>query len=389
MTNTVIGVMGAGLAKLLPYLDISSEVAEEKIKRNYARVLTAGAIPKKVDLLWKSINLSTTHINSGIESLILAAEFIHEGRVGQKNTIIFVQQEHSNAAAFAVTYFMILSGLSAKAANAAINNAIKGTDLKIKDTFSELLQALKERYSSIELRNRMFNNAGTLSESRLNEDVSRIYELCGLPKPTIEQIKLEVDPPSPALLQGTVSPKPTSPTGFFKSRRTSKEEVKEVAESTKSPTSEGKVQLLDSTNKEVELYMEGDQSAVSVMTVKEITLTGENESSAKLTHVDNDATNGHTHNRYSSSQVHNDGILGTTEDASGTDAKASSMLYSISSNEANLPQTTGRKIKIVLSKAAESLSSTKNVDEYLSHTSEEQRKERRMRVSIVRGETKA
>ncbi|CAH8586108.1 unnamed protein product [Dicrocoelium dendriticum] len=381
--------MGAGLAKLLPYLDIGPEVPEDKIKKSYARVLTTGTMPSKVELLWKSINFPSGDMNESVKNLLAAAEFIHQGRVANKNTIIFTQQEQPNATAFATAYFMILSGLSPEAASTAVTNAVKGTDLKIKEAFLEHLQALRSGYSSIELRNLMFKNAGTLPDSRLTEDVSKIYELCGLPKPTTEQIKLEAVPPSPVLSQDAISPKPTSPMSFFKSRRASKDEWKEPVDSAKSSDADEKHKGLASTNEMGEICPEDKPSSVLVRHMDKSKSVGETEGMVEVTLVSNGVANSHVNNDDLSSRNLNDVVHETIEGTRISDTVEPSMRISMSSNGADSSATSPRKIKIVRSKTTESANTTNEVDEYLSQTSEEQRKDQRRRVSIVRGGSKA
>ncbi|KAF6780253.1 hypothetical protein AHF37_00241 [Paragonimus kellicotti] len=188
--------MGAGYTKLLAYLDVGPEIKEDKLKKKYTRILTTGATPKKPELIWKSLPLDAKDDDKCISSLLEGAEFIHHSRIEKQNLVVLTQAEDTNPIAFATAYFMILSGLSVNQANDAIVNALKETDYKVNNHFAKALQKLRNRYDPYGLRAQLFERAGTYSLALLSEDVNKIYELASLPQPTLEQIKLQ-SPVSP------------------------------------------------------------------------------------------------------------------------------------------------------------------------------------------------
>ncbi|KAF7259580.1 hypothetical protein EG68_03127 [Paragonimus skrjabini miyazakii] len=188
--------MGAGYTKLLAYLDVGPEIKEDKLKKKYTRILTTGATPKKPELIWKSLPLDAKDDDKCISSLLEGAEFIHHSRIEKQNLVVLTQAEDTNPIAFATAYFMILSGLSVSQANDAIVNALKETDYKINNPFAKALQKLRNRYDPYGLRAQLFERAGNYSIALLSEDVNKIYELASLPQPTLEQIKLQ-SPASP------------------------------------------------------------------------------------------------------------------------------------------------------------------------------------------------
>lgn len=185
--------MGAGYTKVLNHLDVGPEEKDDKLKKKYLKILTNGKIPKNPALTWKSITLDAKNAEKTADNLKEGALFIHSARAKDQYILVCISQSDPDSVTFATAYVMLLSGLSPDYAERVIVNLLKESDLKLEGKYKKSLEILHKQASPKVLREQLFQPTGEYSLSLLTEDVNRIYELAGLPKPTLLQVKLEND----------------------------------------------------------------------------------------------------------------------------------------------------------------------------------------------------
>ncbi|KAA3674082.1 uncharacterized protein DEA37_0013222 [Paragonimus westermani] len=323
------------------------------------------------------------------EAILVSAVNLHTLKVLTED-----QAEDTNPIAFATAYFMILSGLSVNQANDAIVNALKETDYKINNPFAKALQRLRNRCDPHGLRAQLFEKAGNYSVALLSEDVNKIYELAGLPQPTLEQIKLQ-SPASPAITStGDTNTKETVELSTQESHKSitgaSVESSKNVTERQKSlanvaanlgPSPVDTKQLnghrngtLDDSKASVS---EGLRSLISKPTFNSEHSVQPNISESSLNNL---------------LKLDRTSIPppAPREQSNKTTIPAATVPHVTGQSPAPLEpapvQQNRRRVKIIGAYSKMPENDVQKVDEYLANTSEEERRQFRKRVSITRSQ---
>ncbi|KAF5398994.1 hypothetical protein PHET_07760, partial [Paragonimus heterotremus] len=334
-----------------------------------------------------------------ISSLLEGAEFIHHSRIEKQNLVVLTQAEDTNPIAFATAYFMILSGLSVSQANDAIVNALKETDYKINHPFTKALQKLRNRYDPYGLRAQLFEKAGNYSIALLSEDVNKIYELASLPQPTLEQIKLQ-SPASPVVMStGDTNTKETVILSTQESQKpisgASVESPKTVTERQKSladvaanlvPSPTDKNQLNGHRNG----TLNDSKTSVSEGLRSLVSKPNFNGEHSVKPHIAESALNDLLKLDRTSIPPPSPPLPAPADQTNKTTTPATTVPHVAEQSPAPLNpapvQHNRRRVRIVGAYGKMPANDVQKVDEYLANTSEEERRQFRKHVSIIRSQ---